>query len=410
MADSGTEQSSGGAQHLPPQPDDPSVLREPLPVQRSIPWVPVAEADANPATLPYPLFVAQRALLALQQFEGAAGGTIGFLVGRLGLDPATGARYAVIRDVVTLPQPFFGDRPLPVIAKAFKRVTQELPPDGTQVLGWHHTHGVHGIMLTLADVETHRQFFPQAFQVALVTAVQDGHSAACFYRPQATAGGHTTAPLPFYELCDELPASGVAQTCLTWAGYRSTDPRVAPPRPRPSRGQAGLLIAAELVRPSGVQVLMPVSGHDPDDPAWAGHRRPWPRLPRAALYPLIAALGAGAVLGLNALRGPRPDRAAPAAAATVTPLQDSLAQATDALDRAIRAYLEKQSLFDQRMMVCADLANGLVDVEASFVAYSAMQGRVTPAADSAATLRVAPLLAAVDSVDRHYGRSGCARP
>jgi proteasome lid subunit RPN8/RPN11 len=100
-------------------------------------------------------------------------------------------------------------------------------------------------------------------------------------------------------------------------------------------------------------------------------------------------------------------------AALAIPAQDSTAfkldRLGDSLARTVSRYRERAKLFDNRQIDCAALAPGLVSVEDVMMAYSRGRAR-TPMLDSTRLAHDQLIAAGADSVERHFDRSGCARP
>jgi len=100
-------------------------------------------------------------------------------------------------------------------------------------------------------------------------------------------------------------------------------------------------------------------------------------------------------------------------AALTLPTQDSTAfkldRLGDSLARTVSRYRERAKLFDNRQIDCAALAPGLVSVEDIMIAYSRGRAR-TPMLDSTRLAHDQLIAAGADSVERHFDRSGCARP
>jgi hypothetical protein len=382
-----------------------------MPSARAVRWLPAA-MPASEIAEEQPIFVAQQVLHELQAIDPSGDGAIGFLVGDVAECPDSGRRYVVARGLVRVHQPFVGDRPLPVVNRAWGPLREELQDTGWHVLGWYHTHTVHGAAVSLADMETHRHFFTQPWQVALIIAPDAEAPAGWWYRPLAAEPGGRPAPLPFHELLDSVP-EGAVQTALSWPGYRSTDVRVQPRPPRRTTGATAALgaVPPPLARTSGV--LVPARDHfDEDDPVHERLRAERRRVRRVALIAggVLSALAAIAVSVtllaplLGRTVSPSPSRA------VALPVDPALVVAADSLDVAIRAYDQRKQLFDDRMMVCADLGAGLVKVEDAMVAFSTrLRARSAPA-DSAASVRERALFDGADAVERHFERTGCARP
>jgi hypothetical protein len=75
----------------------------------------------------------------------------------------------------------------------------------------------------------------------------------------------------------------------------------------------------------------------------------------------------------------------------------------------VRSLGGPSTQFDRNKPPCADLARWLQSVEARWTAYTAAR-RSAGALDAAHEARDAALYSAVDSVERRFEKSGCARP
>ncbi len=404
-----------------------------------------------------------------QRRGGAGAGFLGFLVGDLFHDPQTQQRYIVIDSLIRLNQGLFGDKTGVVVGKLWERIQGELAKIAGHLLGWYHHHPPLGLELSPGDVETHLMYFTQPWQAALVLGASAAGPGAAFWRPGKDPASLTT-PLPFYELLTEtaLTARG-KHTVLPWTNYH-TDARVstettqpeeaAAPSPPPTPTPA-LRSTLEVVRPSAAAAppppLPPPPPPQPPRPAVTVprpkgladlpllHDEPGPAEPpprgaprrspsalapaarrvrvtlepgpagggrgRAVKYSALAILGAGLVaLGVLVVRPRLQGRGSvrePNAAAAAFAELDRLG---DSLTLAVRSYRERARLHDSRQLACADLGRGLVAVEQRWIAYSARGKSRAPPLDADRARRDEAYYAAVDSVDRHFGGSGCERP
>jgi hypothetical protein len=67
-------------------------------------------------------------------------------------------------------------------------------------------------------------------------------------------------------------------------------------------------------------------------------------------------------------------------------------------------------LLDGRKMVCSDLAYGLMEIEARWMAHTAARKAAGVTLDSARIARDRRLNTDVGAVERSYARTGCPRP
>ena len=91
------------------------------------------------------------------------------------------------------------------------------------------------------------------------------------------------------------------------------------------------------------------------------------------------------------------------------PTRTKLDQIGDSLTQVVRSFTDRARLFDRRQLACAGLARGLEVVENRWIAYNAAR-RSAGVLDAARAARDQALYAGVDSVERRFEQSGCARP
>ncbi len=91
------------------------------------------------------------------------------------------------------------------------------------------------------------------------------------------------------------------------------------------------------------------------------------------------------------------------------PARTKLDLAGDSVTQVVRTFADRARLFDQRQLACAGLARGLELVETQWVAYNAAR-RGAGVLDGTRAGRDQALYARVDSVERKFEQSGCARP
>jgi len=100
---------------------------------------------------------------------------------------------------------------------------------------------------------------------------------------------------------------------------------------------------------------------------------------------------------------------ATAAAPVRPPARTKLDQIGDSLTQVVRGFADRARLFDRRQLACAGLARGLEVVENRWIAYNAAR-RSAGVLDAGRAARDQALYAGVDSVERRFEQSGCARP
>jgi hypothetical protein len=84
-------------------------------------------------------------------------------------------------------------------------------------------------------------------------------------------------------------------------------------------------------------------------------------------------------------------------------------RSADSVAAAVRVYGVRIRQFDASRIDCTGLSRGLVAVEDSWTEYNVGK-KQTPPLDARRVARDSTLYATVDSVGRHFDRSGCPRP
>ena len=375
--------------------------RQPLPTDQSVLWRPAVQELARPDDDPSLIFIAQRALAAVEDHLVSAPheALLGFLVGRVFETPETGVPYVIVHGAVRVPQMIVDGASERVVAQALAAAQRMLPPEDGVVVGWYRSDPTGVLKISADDHLAHVRHFPGPWQVVLLMTIRPSGARGGCFRP----AGEPSSPapyLPFYELLDaENFRDGWKQPRVTWSNYWSPDPAVWRVRSEPARPPR----VTPSGRPSGAGRFIPIVEPDEyDDPAWRGPRRRGSGAWRWWLLALAAVTGAvalGVRLGLGpsqATESPPPQAAAPAASAP-----SSQASAADSVRQAIAGYREQASLFAARRTACADLARGLTAVDEAWLHYTL----AAPAAAGGDSLA-----ADVDQVEADFERSGCPRP
>jgi hypothetical protein len=176
-------------------------------------------------------------------------------------------------------------------------------------------------------------------------------------------------------------------------------PRVPPPVRKPPAGPA------------------PRTTHTPKPFAPALAPRRVDGHPGVVAAVLLLALAAGAGAGWYfflrpSTRAPsaNPDAAAPASAPVpVDTTWLAFDRIADTVSVAVRGYGEQSQTAGANPPACAGLSDALVRVEDAWTGYN-IGKKQAPPLDAARATRDAGLYASVDSVERHFDRSGCQRP
>src|SRR2546425_12539475 len=223
-------------------------LRQPVPLARSILWSPKSAGARPPGTIPFPVFLAQSALVAIHEHLAAPAkpgqGLLGFLVGDLCECPDTNVSYLVIDSALRLSLPIYGDRTTDIVTRIWERIEAQVEEAKGQLIGWYHSHPPLPLSLSAHDIETHEHYFTEPWQLALVLGSgPDGEPVSGFFRAGADEAWATTS-LPFYELLSEeaVRPGGKRRSFMTWKNYRASTPvaerapraqQAAPPPPEP---------------------------------------------------------------------------------------------------------------------------------------------------------------------------------
>jgi hypothetical protein len=370
-------------------------------VERAMPaaavlWMPLGQPAGDPV---YPILLTQAALAAVHAHlaRSAGAASFGFLVGDVYLAPDTGLPYVIGDSTVDVPWSIAGDHLKSALLQGREIATAEARRRGGRLIGWYHCHVAPDARLSGADVEAHHACFDDPWQVALVVAHGVGRQGGVFrVGPDGLRPGEY---LPFYELPDGTKTAG-----LEWANYRS---------------QSVALASAIVSPPSAAQplVLMPDEGDLDDDVASSTPVRAGPGLGRFLATPTARRAGWSAVglvalgalfAGYRALSARPAERAEPGT--SVAALAGQVEQLADSTAFAITAFNVRVRLFENRRMVCTDLARGLVDVESRWTEYNVARAIAGTTLGGARAAMDERLHADVSGVELRFARAGCARP
>lgn len=402
--------------------------QQPLPTVQSVLWRPAIQELARPDGDVTPIFIAQRALAAVQDHLQSAPrqALLGFLVGRVFETVDGGQLYVVVHGAVRVPQVIVGGATEGAVAQSIAAAQRVIAPEDGVVVGWYKSDPTGTLEITAQDHAAHVRHFQRSWQVTLVMAIGPHGTRGGFFRPS----GHPGSPVPylsFYELLDaETYRDGWKQPRVAWSNYWSPDPAVW----RLTRATATSPRGPQVIH-SGPRPRLLAPPMDDDEPALRGpsffkgvwH---WWALAGAAV---VGAVLLGVWIGLgppSPSPSPSPPSAppppapapAPAAAARLTaparPAPDtalahpSEAALADPVRRAIDAYRFRAKLFANHQMTCDDLARGFADMDEQWLHYT-LAAPQTMLSDSTAP-PPGTLAADVDEVEADFERSGCPRP
>jgi len=366
----------------------------PMPVGAAILWAPVGLAGATPA---YPIFITRHALDAVHAQladlpDGAS--SLGFLVGGMYQTPDTRAPYIIVESTIHLPGSIGGDHLAAALQQGRRIAEEEVRRCGAQLLGWYHSQVAADARLSVSDVAAHVACFDQPWHVALVVARGAELTGGVFRI--ASRAAWSNEYLPFYELPGENDA-----THWTWANYRTQGVELS----------TSLAAQALEVRPP---LLLFPDELDPETDALPAplRRRSLPApVVRAARFGALGLVAGASLFGVYSVFSSGPNdggRANGAASAVVPP--DALDRLADTVAFAVTAFEIRLRLYDDRKMVCSDLALGLMDLESRWMTHSVVRKTTAAALDSTRIARDRRLNADVGAVERKFARTGCPRP
>jgi len=378
---------------------------QPLPTAQSVLWRPaiqeLAPADADAS----PIFVAQRALAAVEDHLLAAPhrALLGYLVGRVLEAPDTGLSYVVAHGAVRVPQMLVDGATEQLVAESLAAAQRMLPPEDGVVVGWYRSDPTGVLKISADDHRAHVRHFHRPWQFAVVVTIRPTGTRGGFFRPAGDPGSPVVY-LPFYELLDaETYRDGWKHPRVSWSTYWSPDPavwRTQAESPRPPR-------ITPSGRPSGGRRLAPILGLESDEDSYVAWVRPPGRGARGwwllAGVLVLTAIVLGVRLGLGP--GPETPTAAPEAL-----LSDTAPGAAQAVQRAIDSYRQRESLVAKGQMTCDDLAHGLADVDEQWLRHTLAAPPASALEDTTLATPEARLAADVDAVEADFERSGCPRP
>ena len=381
---------------------------QPYPTDQSVLWRPAVQELARPDSDATLIFVAQRALAAVDDHLLSAPhqALLGYLVGRLFESPGSGLPYLVVHGAVRVPQMIVADATERVVAQSLGAVQRMLPPEDGVVVGWYRSDPTGALKISASDHAAHTHHFPRPWQIALLVTSDPAAPRGGFFRPAGDTGSPVPY-LPFYELLEpESFRDGAKSPRVSWSTYWSPDAAVWRARVEPTRPPR----VTPSGRPSGARRVVPLL-MDEDTDHHPGSR---PRHTERARGPWgwwIVACGAivGAV-ALGVRLGLRPATPAlPAAELGAPPAPAPEIVAATAVRRAVDAYQLRSTLFANHQMTCPDLATGLTAVDAAWLAYTLTSPPAAPGG-AGVTTPAGGLAADVQQVEDAFERSGCPRP
>lgn len=204
------------------------MLRKPMPVARSIHWIPAgSDSAASLSGADVPLFITQGALREAMRHlrSDPEQELMGFLLGNLFECPDTGSRYVVITSAMRTGHVIGEVEPVQIPEEEWLGMQLELRRRRAGLMGWYHSAPFVGTSPARIDIETHRDRFREPWQSGLVIATTGPEPTGGFFRI-ARDGSLNGMLIPFDEIVedDALLPGGRKRTLIDWANYRTEQP------------------------------------------------------------------------------------------------------------------------------------------------------------------------------------------
>lgn len=245
-------------------------VRKPIPLARSIRWVPAGLFTPPRAIDDLAVFITQGAIREVMRhlLSDPEQELLGFLLGELFECPETGARYVVINAAVPTGHVIPEASPIQIPEEEWLGLQLEVRRRRAALIGWYHSAPFVGQRPARLDLQTHRAHFTEPWQCGLVIALSHDAPAGGFFRPllgEPEAGG---VLIPFHELLDDdaVLESGRKRTLIDWVNYQTKEPVArdqseqppSPPPPGPT-ARAG----ADGAAPAGIGMAAGAGGAGP---------------------------------------------------------------------------------------------------------------------------------------------------
>jgi len=205
------------------------MLRKPMPVARSVHWVPVgSNSDAAASGADVPLFITQGALReAIRHLRSDPEQELmGFLLGNLFECPDTGSRYVVITSAMRTGHVIGEVEPVQIPEEEWLGMQLELRRRRAGLMGWYHSAPFVGSSPARIDIDTHRERFHEVWQSGLVIATTGPEPTGGFFRLVPGGSALNGMLIPFDEIVEDdgLLPGGRKRTLIDWANYRTEQP------------------------------------------------------------------------------------------------------------------------------------------------------------------------------------------
>jgi len=281
------------------------MLRKPMPVARSIHWVPAGSTgDAAASGADIPLFITQGALREAMRHlrSDPEQELMGFLLGNLFECPDTGSRYVVITSAMRTGHVIGEVEPVQIPEEEWLGMQLELRRRRAGLMGWYHSAPFVGSSPARLDIETHRERFHEVWQSGLVIATTGPEPTGGFFRLLPGSGGSNGMLIPFDEIVEDdgLLPGGRKRTLIDWANYRTEQPvegdrserRPHMPPPRRATPDPRDPALANMTSQPTLPVMLPEPSEFDDLPLEPQPEVRRYRLGTIAMLALVAGIGA----------------------------------------------------------------------------------------------------------------------
>lgn len=233
---------------------DGKVSTKPVPVARTIHWLPTLDSHYVLAALEpgaggrRQLFIDQHVLASLQTLTRNAAAqpdrcAVGLLLGRRYDCPVTQTRYVIIEGRIDRP-PVAPEALSDDLGAALAGLSRR---QVARVVGWYRSPSTLAPVLTPDDVSVHLSYLTQPWQTTLLFGAHANKFAGAFYLHDRIAS--RSFSVPFHELIDErvLKRRTAKPTCVDWPTYLTNEPVALLPTPaQPVAESSGPRTVGEL--------------------------------------------------------------------------------------------------------------------------------------------------------------------
>lgn len=448
--------------------------REPLPLGRSVLWVPRGVGEPAPEIWPdsdsHAVFVQHDVLVGISRHLGGdeTEARFGFLLGHLYRCPETGRDYVVADTAVAAREVLAEEASGDHLIRAWSEAQSVFTGHSGLLVGWYHSHWRLGPVPSEADIEAAARYFaaPWQFSIVVVPEEQDPRGGV-FHHDRADPPA-TPRPVPFYELLGAPRGNDLesVELAIAWSNHEARMPGAPPvlepatadrkeasaPRLGPWLDQdASAAPAPEAPAPEAPDASAPAGARPGDTSREADHPRPGTARPRTVAHPTPGGHGdrpaatrlvipgegdeggllpprdrrigwPAIVAGICVLAvalflllpdgddGPVATRPSPAMRAAPPPELQRLLDQVEAVEVAGERYAERAADFDAGRIGCDLLTTGYVAADEAYVRVAGAYRQLGEDPGPRATAAYETAGEEIATVNSHFDQSGCPRP